>query len=118
MTPHLSCLQVSKKPSCLSHIEAASIPYVAMTSWGALCVTGGLNAHNTRGKRYVSVSEWLPFHTNRLTERSRGQDFSARLRNETRRHLEDLNGRAEQRFYGIMKLFCFLGHTYVCEAQV
>ena len=46
-----SCFQISLKPPCLSHIEAASIPYAAMTTWGALCVSGELNKNNTAGKR-------------------------------------------------------------------
>ena len=46
-------LQISPKPKCLSHIEAASIPYVAVTSWTALSSVGELTEKNTKGKRIL-----------------------------------------------------------------
>ncbi|CAB1335019.1 unnamed protein product [Coregonus sp. 'balchen'] len=46
--------QVSKKPKCLSHIEAAAVPYVAATALSALVNTGGLNKDNCAKKRQHS----------------------------------------------------------------
>lgn len=43
--------QISKKPVSLSHTEATSIPYVAVTSWAALCTVGELREKNTARKR-------------------------------------------------------------------
>lgn len=40
-----------RKPNNLSHIEAASIPYAALTAWSALCTFGQLNSNNCQGKR-------------------------------------------------------------------
>ncbi|XP_013403346.1 reticulon-4-interacting protein 1 homolog, mitochondrial isoform X2 [Lingula anatina] len=45
--------EISLKPKRLSHIEAASIPYAAMTTWAAVSTIGGLNEHNTAGKRVL-----------------------------------------------------------------
>ncbi|XP_060079949.1 reticulon-4-interacting protein 1 homolog, mitochondrial-like [Ylistrum balloti] len=45
--------EISKKPKSLSHIDAASIPYVAATTWAALVRVGELNAKNTPGKRIL-----------------------------------------------------------------
>ncbi|XP_055720410.1 reticulon-4-interacting protein 1 homolog, mitochondrial isoform X2 [Salvelinus fontinalis] len=45
--------EVSKKPKCLSHIEAAAVPYVAATAWSALVNTGGLNKDNCAKKRIL-----------------------------------------------------------------
>lgn len=45
--------EVSLKPKSLSHIEAASIPYVATTTWSALYITGELNENNTAFKRVL-----------------------------------------------------------------
>uniref|UniRef100_A0A8C8RS32 NAD(P)H oxidoreductase RTN4IP1, mitochondrial n=1 Tax=Pelusios castaneus TaxID=367368 RepID=A0A8C8RS32_9SAUR len=45
--------EVSFKPKCLSHMEAASLPYVALTAWSAMNQTGGLNQHNCSGKRIL-----------------------------------------------------------------
>lgn len=42
---------VSHKPKSISHVEAASIPYVATTVWSALCVVGGLRRDTARGMR-------------------------------------------------------------------
>ncbi|XP_041711341.1 reticulon-4-interacting protein 1 homolog, mitochondrial isoform X2 [Coregonus clupeaformis] len=45
--------EVSKKPKCLSHIEAAAVPYVAATALSALVNTGGLNKDNCAKKRIL-----------------------------------------------------------------
>ncbi|XP_041828831.1 reticulon-4-interacting protein 1 homolog, mitochondrial [Melanotaenia boesemani] len=49
----LSANEISHKPKSLSHIEAASIPYVATTAWSALVNTGGLNKENSANKRIL-----------------------------------------------------------------
>ncbi len=41
------------KPENLSHVEAASLPYVALTAWHALVRSGGLRAETTSGKRIL-----------------------------------------------------------------
>ncbi len=41
------------KPQTLSHVEAASIPYVAMTVWSALCTGAGLSQENAQGKQVL-----------------------------------------------------------------
>uniref|UniRef100_A0AAR2LSA9 NAD(P)H oxidoreductase RTN4IP1, mitochondrial n=1 Tax=Pygocentrus nattereri TaxID=42514 RepID=A0AAR2LSA9_PYGNA len=46
-------LQVSHKPKSLSHVDAASLPYVAATAWSALVNTGGLNKDNSAKKRVL-----------------------------------------------------------------
>ncbi|XP_009946049.1 PREDICTED: reticulon-4-interacting protein 1, mitochondrial-like [Leptosomus discolor] len=43
--------EVSFKPKCLSHTEAASLPYVGLTAWSAVNQVGGLNQSNCSGKR-------------------------------------------------------------------
>lgn len=43
----------AKKPESLDFFEAASIPYVALTTWSALVDHVGLNAQNTHNKRVV-----------------------------------------------------------------
>ncbi|KAH9508939.1 Reticulon-4-interacting protein 1, mitochondrial [Bulinus truncatus] len=45
--------EISKKPSNISHIEAASIPYVAATTWAALCTVGELKEKDAVGKRLL-----------------------------------------------------------------
>ncbi|NXJ95787.1 RT4I1 protein, partial [Corythaixoides concolor] len=45
--------EVSFKPKCLSHTEAASLPYVGLTAWSAVNQVGGLNKSNCRGKRVL-----------------------------------------------------------------
>ncbi|XP_039385159.1 reticulon-4-interacting protein 1, mitochondrial isoform X4 [Mauremys reevesii] len=45
--------EISHKPKCLSHIEAASIPYVGLTAWSAMNQIGGLNQDNCSGKRIL-----------------------------------------------------------------
>ena len=42
-----------KKPSQCSHIEAASIPYVATTAWIALVDKAGLNSNIAQGKKVL-----------------------------------------------------------------
>lgn len=49
----LSANEVSHKPRSLSHTDAASLPYVAATSWSALVNTGGLNKDNCLKKRIL-----------------------------------------------------------------
>uniref|UniRef100_A0A8C3JA79 Reticulon 4 interacting protein 1 n=1 Tax=Calidris pygmaea TaxID=425635 RepID=A0A8C3JA79_9CHAR len=44
--------EVSFKPKCLSHTEAASLPYVGLTAWSAVNQVGGLNKSNCSGKSY------------------------------------------------------------------
>ncbi|KAL1770402.1 reticulon-4-interacting protein 1, mitochondrial isoform X1 [Sigmodon hispidus] len=43
--------EVSHKPKSLTHTQAASLPYVALTAWSAINKVGGLNAKNCTGKR-------------------------------------------------------------------
>ncbi|KAK7487754.1 hypothetical protein BaRGS_00021021 [Batillaria attramentaria] len=45
--------EIAKKPQVLSHTEAASIPYVATTSWAALCTIGELSEKNAHKKRVL-----------------------------------------------------------------
>ncbi|NXD25214.1 RT4I1 protein, partial [Spelaeornis formosus] len=45
--------EVSFKPKCLSHTEAAALPYVGLTAWSALSQVGGLNQSNCSGKRIL-----------------------------------------------------------------
>ncbi|KAM9018813.1 NAD(P)H oxidoreductase RTN4IP1, mitochondrial isoform 2-T2 [Ara ararauna] len=45
--------EVSFKPKCLSHTEAASLPYVGLTAWSAVNQVGGLNQSNCSGKRVL-----------------------------------------------------------------
>jgi NADPH:quinone reductase-like Zn-dependent oxidoreductase len=45
--------EVALKPKNLTHTEAASIPYVAVTTWKALVDQAGLNPHTTAGKRIL-----------------------------------------------------------------
>uniref|UniRef100_A0A8C8BEU0 Reticulon 4 interacting protein 1 n=1 Tax=Otus sunia TaxID=257818 RepID=A0A8C8BEU0_9STRI len=45
--------EVSFKPKCLSHTEAASLPYVGLTAWSAVNQVGGLNRSNCSGKRVL-----------------------------------------------------------------
>uniref|UniRef100_A0A8D2IPI8 NAD(P)H oxidoreductase RTN4IP1, mitochondrial n=1 Tax=Varanus komodoensis TaxID=61221 RepID=A0A8D2IPI8_VARKO len=45
--------EVARKPRRLSHVEAASLPYVALTGWSALSQVGGLNQDNCNNKRIL-----------------------------------------------------------------
>lgn len=47
--------EVALKPMRLSHIEAASIPYVACTTWVALTVRGGLDPNRTDNNKNVLI---------------------------------------------------------------
>nr|XP_010599620.1 reticulon-4-interacting protein 1, mitochondrial isoform X3 [Loxodonta africana] len=44
--------EVSRKPKSLTHTQAASLPYVALTAWSAINRIGGLNDKNCTGKRF------------------------------------------------------------------
>ncbi|RWS28768.1 reticulon-4-interacting protein 1-like protein [Leptotrombidium deliense] len=46
-------LNISEKPANISHVDAASLPFAALTAWSAICTFGGLNRHNTFGKRVL-----------------------------------------------------------------
>lgn len=46
-----SVKEIGHKPKNLSHIEAASIPYVALTTWSALCSVGEIRKKNAPGQR-------------------------------------------------------------------
>ncbi|XP_075410826.1 NAD(P)H oxidoreductase RTN4IP1, mitochondrial isoform X2 [Tenrec ecaudatus] len=45
--------EVSHKPGSLTHTQAASLPYVALTAWSAINRIGGLNDKNCKGKRVL-----------------------------------------------------------------
>uniref|UniRef100_UPI00358F363D reticulon-4-interacting protein 1, mitochondrial isoform X2 n=1 Tax=Myxine glutinosa TaxID=7769 RepID=UPI00358F363D len=45
--------EISHKPKTLSHTDAASLPFVALTAYAALTHAGGLHSHNTKGKRVL-----------------------------------------------------------------
>ncbi|KAJ7341806.1 hypothetical protein JRQ81_007074 [Phrynocephalus forsythii] len=47
--------EVSRKPRNLSHIQAASMPYVGLTAWSALKDVGGLNQDNCSNKRVLII---------------------------------------------------------------
>jgi NADPH:quinone reductase-like Zn-dependent oxidoreductase len=47
----ISSKEISHKPQTLTHIEAASLPYVAATTWSAVCTVSGYNERNMGGKR-------------------------------------------------------------------
>jgi len=46
---------VTAKPRCLSHSEAASIPYAAMTAYSALTLWAGMRPGRRRGRRVLVV---------------------------------------------------------------
>ncbi|XP_055932587.1 reticulon-4-interacting protein 1, mitochondrial-like isoform X2 [Argiope bruennichi] len=46
---------ISKKPSSISHAEAASFPYSALTAWSAIKIFGGLCEKSTYGKRVLVI---------------------------------------------------------------
>ncbi|XP_077408536.1 NAD(P)H oxidoreductase RTN4IP1, mitochondrial-like [Vanacampus margaritifer] len=50
---NLTEIEVSHKPKCLSHMEAASIPYVASTALSALVNAGGLCRDSSSNKRVL-----------------------------------------------------------------
>ncbi|XP_049627192.1 reticulon-4-interacting protein 1, mitochondrial [Suncus etruscus] len=45
--------EVSLKPRSLTHTQAASLPYVALTAWSAINKIGGLDDKNCLGKRIL-----------------------------------------------------------------
>ncbi|XP_077343296.1 NAD(P)H oxidoreductase RTN4IP1, mitochondrial [Lithobates pipiens] len=47
--------EVSLKPKSLSHAEAASLPYVALTAWAALVNSCGLKKETCPGKRILII---------------------------------------------------------------
>ncbi|KAF8781943.1 Reticulon-4-interacting protein 1 like protein [Argiope bruennichi] len=47
--------EISKKPSSISHAEAASFPYSALTAWSAIKIFGGLCEKSTYGKRVLVI---------------------------------------------------------------
>lgn len=53
---HSHLWKVSHKPKCLSHMEAASIPYVASTVLSALVNAGGLCRDSSSNKRQAQLS--------------------------------------------------------------
>lgn len=46
-----SVKEVGHKPNNLSHVEAASLPYVALTTWSALCLVGEIRQKNAQSHR-------------------------------------------------------------------
>ena len=44
-------MQIAHKPKTLDHIEAASLPYVAATSWAAICTISGYSKKTIANKR-------------------------------------------------------------------
>ncbi|XP_075058964.1 NAD(P)H oxidoreductase RTN4IP1, mitochondrial [Mixophyes fleayi] len=50
-----SANEISMKPKSLSHIEAASLPYVALTAWVALVNSCGLKKETCPGKRVLII---------------------------------------------------------------
>ncbi|KAM5164359.1 NAD(P)H oxidoreductase RTN4IP1, mitochondrial [Mantella aurantiaca] len=50
-----SANEVSFKPNSLSHTEAASLPYVALTAWAALVNSCGLKKETCPGKRALII---------------------------------------------------------------
>lgn len=51
----VSSKEVSHKPKSLSHTEAASMPYVAATTWAAICTVSGFSPHNLAGRRVLML---------------------------------------------------------------
>ncbi|CAB3986922.1 reticulon-4-interacting 1, mitochondrial isoform X1 [Paramuricea clavata] len=47
--------ELALKPKKLNHIEAASLAYVHLTMWSALCDSGGLTEENAKNKRVFIV---------------------------------------------------------------
>ncbi|GFR75909.1 reticulon-4-interacting protein 1-like protein, mitochondrial [Elysia marginata] len=48
--------EISKKPSNLTHVEAASVPYVAATTWAALKTVGHLDHTKASGQRILILA--------------------------------------------------------------
>ncbi|BFZ10254.1 hypothetical protein BsWGS_13293 [Bradybaena similaris] len=49
----LSQNEISKKPDTISHVDAASLPYVITTTWAALCTVGELDERQAPSKRIL-----------------------------------------------------------------
>ncbi|XP_026522409.1 reticulon-4-interacting protein 1, mitochondrial isoform X2 [Notechis scutatus] len=47
--------EISRKPKCLTHTEAASLPYVGLTTWFAVSNAGGLDADSCLDKRILII---------------------------------------------------------------
>ncbi|XP_039207037.1 reticulon-4-interacting protein 1, mitochondrial isoform X1 [Crotalus tigris] len=47
--------EISRKPKRLTHTEAASLPYVGLTTWFAVSNAGGLDAENCPDKRILII---------------------------------------------------------------
>ena len=60
------CVQVAKKPTSLSHTQAASIPYVACTTFTALRL-GCVNEKNARNKKLGLLSSHTQITTHTVT---------------------------------------------------
>ncbi|XP_042795403.1 reticulon-4-interacting protein 1, mitochondrial isoform X1 [Panthera leo] len=58
--------EVSLKPKSLTHTQAASLPYVALTAWSAIHKVGGLNDKNCTGKRSVTELHRLQLEKHRV----------------------------------------------------
>uniref|UniRef100_A0A2I3HQI9 Reticulon 4 interacting protein 1 n=1 Tax=Nomascus leucogenys TaxID=61853 RepID=A0A2I3HQI9_NOMLE len=54
--------EVSHKPKSLTHTQAASLPYVALTAWSAINKVGGLNDKNCTGKRISGKESIIAGH--------------------------------------------------------
>ncbi|XP_035204880.1 reticulon-4-interacting protein 1, mitochondrial-like [Stegodyphus dumicola] len=44
---------VSKKPNSLTHVEASSFPYAALTAWAGISTFGGLSENSSYGKKVL-----------------------------------------------------------------
>lgn len=60
----LHCIKISKMPTNLTDVEAASLPYVVSTVMTALCDVGELKENNTVSKRYSQI---CTVHVTQLT---------------------------------------------------
>ncbi|XP_077977287.1 NAD(P)H oxidoreductase RTN4IP1, mitochondrial-like [Glandiceps talaboti] len=49
----VSTKEVARKPKTLSHTEAASVPFVALTAWAAIVTFGNMTEKKARGKRIL-----------------------------------------------------------------
>jgi len=48
--------EISMKPKSVTHVEAASLPFVAATTYSSLVSLGGLNERNTKKKRILILA--------------------------------------------------------------
>lgn len=51
--PFINWLQIIQKPQNLKEIEAASIPYTALTAWSALKISGDLAISDPKTKKVL-----------------------------------------------------------------